>query len=482
MNTKRLLVVDDEASHRLMIRAVMADRGWHVDEAEDGPAALAALETATGPGSGARLPDVVLLDMKMPGMDGLEVLRQVRQDHPALPVIMLTAFGSVGPAVEAMKQGAFDYLTKPVDNDELEAVLVKAAQYRALLSENENLRSRVADQEQGPRIIGQSAAICEMNEIIAQAAPTEARVLILGESGTGKELVADKLHALSLRSSGPMVKVNCAALPGDLLESELFGYVKGAFTGAVKDKPGRFQLASGGTLFLDEIGEMPQALQAKLLRVLQEGVVEPLGGTGPVPVDVRVLAATNRDLPEEIKAGNFREDLYFRLNVLEIRIPSLRQRKADIPLLTSFLLRRLAKKNHLDAPSVSPDFLDALSQYDWPGNVRELENALERTLVLARAGSLTIDLLPAGFTARMVNQEKGSAGTADDSSVSGAANGQNNEGESGGALPSFDDAERKTLEQALETTGGHRERTAEMLGVSRRTLQYKLKKYGLTKR
>ncbi len=468
MSEKRLLVVDDEPGHRLMVRAVMAERGWHVTEAEDGEQALSFVASGLSP-----LPDVVLLDMKMPGMDGLEVLRHLRQAYPAVPVVMLTAFGSVGPAVEAMKQGAFDYLTKPADNDELETVLLKAAQYGALLAENESLKSRVVDQEQGPRIIGQSPSICEMSELIAQAAPTEARVLILGESGTGKELVAEKIHAQSLRKDGPLIKVNCAALPGELLESELFGYVKGAFTGAVKDKPGRFQLASGGTLFLDEIGEMPQSLQAKLLRVLQEGLVEPLGGIKPVVVDVRVLAATNRDLRKEIAANNFREDLYFRLNVLEIRIPPLRQRKMDIPLLTSFLLRRLAVKNHMDVRSVSPEFLEILSQYDWPGNVRELENVLERTLVLARSDMLTPDLLPPGLhdtIARLAAGDSGSFANAprffsDPPSVA-----------------SFDEAEKQTLENALQSTGGHREKTADLLGISRRTLQYKLKKYGLTRR
>lgn len=466
MNGKKLLVVDDEPGHRLMVRAVMTERGWQVDEAEDGLKALSLLKDKEAErDDNSAMPDVVLLDMKMPGMDGVDVLRHMRRDHPAVPVVMLTAFGSVGPAVEAMKQGAFDYLTKPADNDELETVLVKAAQYGALLAENESLRSRVVDKEKGPRIIGQSPAVCEMNELVAQAAPTEARVLILGESGTGKELVAEKLHALSLRKDGPLIKVNCAALPGDLLESELFGYMKGAFTGAVKDKPGRFQLASGGTLFLDEIGEMPLALQAKLLRVLQEGEVEPLGGIKPVSVDVRVLAATNRDLQQEIKKNKFREDLYFRLNVLEVCIPSLRQRKADIPLLTSFLLRRLAEKNHLDVCSVSPEFLDALARYDWPGNVRELENVLERTLVLARTDLLTPDLLPDVF-------QEGAEIRLD---VRG------DEGEEQEEV-SFDAAERHALEQALEATGGHRERTAELLGVSRRTLQYKLKKFGLTKR
>jgi len=490
MDGRSVLVVDDEPGHRLMLKAVLTDKGWAVAEAPDGGSALALLRS--GP-----VPDAVLLDMRLPDMDGLSVLRAVHELQPGLPVVMLTAFGSVGSAVEAMKKGAYDYLTKPADNDELEAVLDKAWQYGRLLRENERLRGEV---RAGPEIIGQGPAMLRLAELIEQVAPSEATVLILGESGTGKELVAERLHALSGRKDGPLVKVNCAALPADLLESELFGYVRGAFTGAVKDKPGRFQLARGGTLFLDEVGELPMPLQPKLLRALQERVVEPLGGVRPVDTDVRILAATNRDLRQEVAQGGFREDLYYRLNVLELRIPPLRERLEDLPILAGFLLRKLGRKNRKEVRAISPDFLEALSRYDWPGNVRELENVLERALILARADVLTPDLLPPHVLAAGTAGTAGAAGAgqagnqANQADLASPANQANlaSPAEFGDrvaetAAPasfgvSLDEAERQALIQALEAHGGHRQRTAEALGISRRTLQYKLRKHGLTRR
>jgi two-component system NtrC family response regulator len=300
-----------------------------------------------------------------------------------------------------------------------------------------------------------------VKELIEQAGPSEAHVLVTGESGTGKELVAEALHRASARSAGPLVKVNCAALPAELLESELFGYKKGAFTGANKDKPGRFQAASGGTLFLDEIGDMPMALQAKLLRVLQERRVEPLGGAEPEPADARIVAATHRDLKREAAAGNFREDLYFRLNVLEIRIPPLSERREDIPVLAAHLLERLAEKNRRRIRRVSPRFLEALADYDWPGNVRELENVLERAIILSRSETLGPEDLPAQVFG---GEEAASEAVSD------------------GHGQSLDEAEKRAIIQALDAHAGHRGRTADALGVSRRTLQYKLKKYGLTGR
>ncbi|EGJ50685.1 sigma-54-dependent transcriptional regulator [Desulfocurvibacter africanus] len=465
---RSVLVVDDEPGHRLMVRAVLEDNGWRVAEAADGGSALRILRS--GPA-----PDVVLLDMRLPDMDGLAILRSLRELRPGLPVVMLTAFGSVGSAVEAMKKGAYDYLTKPADNDELEAVLDKAWQYGQLLRENERLRGEI---QSGPEIIGQGPAMRQLEELIEQVAPSEATVLILGESGTGKELVAERLHALSGRKNGTLVKVNCAALPADLLESELFGYVRGAFTGAVKDKPGRFQLAQGGTLFLDEIGELPLQLQPKLLRAIQERVVEPLGSVRSVETDVRIIAATNRDLRQEVREGRFREDLFFRLNVLELRIPPLRERLEDLPILTSYLLRKLGRKNRKEVRTVSPDFLEALSGHDWPGNVRELENVLERALILARADVLTPDLLPAHVREasldREVLVERETRALQDSPEHSPVL--------AGPFDSSLDEAERQALVQALEAHDGHRERTADALGISRRTLQYKLKKHGLIRR
>ncbi|EPR33162.1 two component, sigma54 specific, transcriptional regulator, Fis family [Alkalidesulfovibrio alkalitolerans DSM 16529] len=476
MAERTVLVIDDEPGHRLMLGAVLTDKGWRVEEAGGGREGLARLLSVN--------PDVVLLDMRMPDMDGSAVLAEIMAQRPGLPVIMLTAFGSVGAAVEAMKHGAHDYLTKPVDNDELAAVLERAYDFARLVRENALLRE---GRSEGPVLVGQSPSMDRLREVIAQVGPAEATVLIQGESGTGKELVAEMLHQASHRSRGPLVRVNCAALPGDLLESELFGYVKGAFTGAVSNKPGRFQLADGGTIFLDEVGELPQALQAKLLRALQERVIEPLGGVKPVPVDVRILAATNRDLKAEAQAGRFREDLYYRLAVLELTIPPLRERPDDIPLLAAHLLRKLGEKNRKQVREPSPAFLDALLSWNWPGNVRELENVLERALILARADTLTPDLLPPqivrawgglGEAAPDQGRTRKDVG-ADRPSGGGLASLRELGARGSGSL---DDVEREAIERALAVHGGHREKTAEALGISRRTLQYKLKKYGLLRR
>lgn len=452
-----VLVIDDEPGHRLMVRAVLEDVGWQVLDAADGHQGLATVQAAD------KL-DAVLLDMRLPDQDGMAILAQIKTHHPRLPVIMLTAYGSVGSAVEAMKMGAFDYLTKPADNDELQAVLLKARNYSDLVQENESLRSALDQENQHPRLIGQSLGMRQVKERISQVAPTEATVLVLGESGTGKELVVRAIHAASARQDGPLVEVNCAALPGDLLESELFGYVKGAFTGAVGNKPGRFQMAEKGTLFLDEIGDMPLALQAKLLRALQERTVEPLGATSPVSVDVRIVAATHQDLSALISEGKFREDLYFRLNVLEIRLPPLRERLDDLPALTRHLLHKLAAKNHKPIRDVSPAFLDALTSYTWPGNVRELENILERALILARSDTLTPDTLPEQFLGKEPPQWH------QPDTLSAPAGSP------------FSTAERDVLIAALESHSGHRGRTAQALGISRRTLQYKLSRHGLTSR
>lgn len=447
-----VLVIDDEPAHRLMVRVVLGDAGFRVLEADNGATGLNILRTKSV--------DVVLLDMRMPGMSGLEVLQRLRESGTFPPVIMLTAFGNVGSAVEAMKTGAFDYLSKPADNDELLAVVQKAAEHASLRRENRELKKQIGRMRE-TRIIGDSPDMRAVVELIEQVGPSEANVLILGESGTGKELVAQMLHEHSHRKNGPLVKVNCAALPENLLESELFGYVKGAFTGAAQDKPGRFQLAEGGTLFLDEIGELPLTLQAKILRALQERVVEPLGGIAPVSVDVRFIAATNRRLPDMIEKGTFREDLYYRLNVLEIRIPPLRERLEDIPLLADYLLRKLGQKNSKPLRSVSREFLEALMRYEWKGNVRELENVLERSLILCRDDILDVRDLPDHLRA-LAESAASSSSVLKESPLEAA--------------------ERNALEDTLRKCGGHRERTAKALGISRRTLQYRLKKYGLTTR
>lgn len=453
IHTHTVLVIDDEPAHRLMVRVVLGEAGFKVLEADNGPTGLNILRT--------KPVDVILLDMRMPGMNGLEVLQRLREIGNFPPVIMLTAFGNVGSAVEAMKTGAYDYLTKPADNDELLAVVQKAAEHGRLKQENRELKKQIG-QLRETRFIGDSPGMRRVMELVEQVGPSEANVLILGESGTGKELVAQLLHEHSTRKAGPLIKVNCAALPENLLESELFGYVRGAFTGAAQDKPGRFQLASGGTLFLDEIGELPLTLQAKILRALQERIVEPLGGITPVSVDVRFIAATNRELPTMISEGKFREDLYYRLNVLEIRIPSLRERVEDIPLLVDYLLLKLGRKNNRTIRAVSREFLAALGRHEWRGNVRELENVLERSLILCRGDMLDLRDLPDHFLAGpLTPRERAGSPLAENP---------------------LEAAERHALEETLRRHSGHRERTAEALGISRRTLQYRLKKYALTNR
>lgn len=456
---KQLLVIDDEKSLRLMVRAVLEDAGWDVLEAETAEAALDLL--AKPEGAGIR---TILLDVGLPGMTGRDLLPRLTVEYPGIPVVMLTAYGTVGSAVEAMKKGAFDYLTKPADNDELVTVAEKAFAQARLLRENTRLRERLAGDDPLSALVGNSLAMRRVHEFIRQAGPSEATVLIMGESGTGKELIADALHAESPRAPYALVKVNCAALPPHLLESELFGYARGAFTGAAKDKPGRFQLADKGTIFLDEIGEMPAEVQAKLLRALQERVVEPLGSVKPVSVDVRIIAATNRDLVKAVRDGSFREDLYFRLNVLEIVAPPLRDRLEDLPALATALLQRLCKKNRKDLRGISPAVVEALSRYAWPGNVRELENVLERGLILSRSDILTPDALPDKIM-EPAAPDNGAAPLPHTPTMENAV----------------EHAERDVLIQALNANGGHRERTAEALGISRRTLQYKLKKFGLVR-
>lgn len=497
MNKKRVLVIDDEAALRMLVRAVMEGAGWKVLEADSGVTAVRMLEKEPD------LADVALLDMRMPGMDGHETLAKLHELNPGLPVVMLTAFGTVGSAVDAMKRGAFDYITKPADNDELITVLEKGYQYSKLLNENAKLKQELDESSPVAALVGSSPSIRRLHDFIYQAGPSEATVLIMGESGTGKELVAEALHKVSDRAGKPLIKVNCAALPGNLLESELFGYEKGAFTGAVKDKPGRFSLAQFGTIFLDEIGELPLEIQAKLLRVLQERVVEPLGSVKPQTVDVRVICATNRNLREEVAKGRFREDLFFRLNVLEVVIPPMRERLEDLPALINRLLARLCLKNKKEIRGVAQEFLNALSRYDWPGNVRELENVLERALILSRSDILGVDSLPPQVRSAAGNAFTALTGASTSSyrlenappfpapAASGAMSGPSAGAASGAgsayseALPVFanplEEAEYHALMQALKANGGHRERTAEALGVSRRTLQYKLKRFGLVR-
>ena len=447
----KILVVDDDASHRTMLTAVLSAEGYQVKEADDGDTACRELEKNPF--------DLVLMDLRMKRMDGDAAQKKMAVISPGTPVVIMTAYGTVRSAVEALKAGAHDYLTKPIDVDELKILVTKTLHHRMLEEENLNLKERLDARFDFGDIIGRSPSMRELFETLALVAPSEATVLIQGESGTGKELVANAIHHNSLRKEYPFVKVNCAALPETLLENELFGHEKGAFTGATGPKKGRFQLADRGTLFLDEIVEMTPATQAKILRVLQEREFEPVGGTRTVHVDTRIISATNRNLEDEITAGRFREDLYYRLNVVMVKVPPLRNRAADIPLLADYFLEHYAKKNHRSLKGIRPRAMDLLLRHSWPGNVRELENVIERAVIMARGDMVGPEHLPNTLQDHDANEQVKEPVLA-----------------SGRSLK---EVEKEMILKTLEDMGGNRTRTAEMLGISRRTLQLKLKDYGI---
>jgi two-component system, NtrC family, nitrogen regulation response regulator NtrX len=376
----RILIVDDEVSIREILRQIFEYEGHGVDTAGSGPEALQILSVAE--------PDVVFLDVKLPGMDGLEVLVEMRNRIPELQVVMISGHGTIETAVEATRRGAFDFLQKPLDTDRLLLTLRNVLERRGLSRSVAVLRTEV---EARHRMVGESAAIRMVLDRLERVAPTDARVLITGENGTGKELVARAVHRLSRRKEGAFVEVNCAAIPADLIESELFGHMKGSFTGAVQDRPGRFEQADGGTLFLDEIGDMSIAAQAKVLRALEEGTVTRVGGARAREVDVRVVAATNQNLQAQIEDGRFREDLFYRLNVVPIHVPPLRERREDIPLLVGHFVQMLSEKDGLPPKPFTPEALARLVGLDWPGNVRELRNTVERLLILATGERVTVE-------------------------------------------------------------------------------------------
>ena len=442
----KILIVDDERVHRFMLRSLFAEWGWDAEEADDGSTAVAAVEQ--GPW------DVILMDVRMTTMDGMEALKRIHALNPAIPVVIMTAYSSVDSAVAAIKQGAHDYLTKPLDFDRLRTTLEVAMGHRQQEEAAEEPGQPFGDDG---RIIGSSAPMVALWDLIVHVAPTEATVLINGESGTGKELVASALHHKSLRSSGPFVKVNCAALAETLLESELFGHERGAFTGADRRREGRFVQAHGGTLFLDEIGETSPAMQAKLLRVLQEHELQRVGGQETIRVDVRIIVATNRDLEEEVAAGRFREDLYYRLNVVELEVPPLRDRHGDIPLLATYFLRRFADKNNRAVSGITPECMDILNRYPWPGNVRELEHCIERGVILMRGDYLDVNALPLA-----VQRWAGA-----------------NEPRETGEPSTLKEAEKALILKTLEETGGNRSEAARRLQITRKTLLNKLKSYGI---
>lgn len=443
----RILVVDDDQAHLTMLRAMLASWGYAVDTAGDGGEAVTKVH--------AQAYDAVLTDVRMAEVDGIEALRRIREFNPFLPVLIMTAYSSIGTAVEALKAGAYDYLHKPLDFDELRLALERAVEHAGLRQENSRLHAELGA---GAEMIGRSAVMMEMTRFIQAVAPSEASVLILGESGTGKELVAKALHRGSPRAARDLVTVNCAALAENLLESDLFGHEKGAFTGAQRQREGRFVQADQGTLFLDEIGEMALPLQAKLLRALQQGEVQRLGSDKPIRVDVRVLAATNRDLEAEVRAGNFREDLFYRLNVIALRVPALRERAEDIPLLAQHFLTRFSTRNRKSLRGFTPRAMDALRRYSWPGNVRELENAIERAVILAPGEYVGEEDFPASL--------RGGDGLFSTTSV--PCVGQ-----------SLEEVEREAIARTLARVGNNKSEAARLLGVTRVTLRNKMRKFGL---
>lgn len=450
MTDTTILLVDDDVAHRTMISANLATAGFKIMEVSDGDEVLPFLKK--------QLVDLILLDMKMARMSGIETLSVLVQAGYTIPIIVLTAFSSVETAVDAMKKGAFDYIAKPVDIDELKILIHRALSYRTLSEENTSLKKRLKEQFSYGNIIGKSNAMQEMFSTLSMVSPTDATVLITGESGTGKELVANALHQNSLRSASSFIKLNCAALHENLLESELFGHEAGAFTGATERRRGRFELAHNGTLFLDEIGDMSLPTQAKILRVLQEGEFERVGGTNTIKVDVRLLAATHKDLQAMIDEGSFRQDLFFRLSVVPLHLPPLRERNVDIAELANHFLIQFANKNRKDIKSFHPETMNLLMQYSWPGNIRELENTIERAVILCHGEQISPQELPPQLLSDHVLKNKAT------------------QLEDGFTLR---DMEREVIRSTLEKTGNNKSQTAKKLGVARQTLLNKIKEYGL---
>jgi DNA-binding NtrC family response regulator len=447
---KTILVIDDEQSIRDSLRMILEYEKYEVHFASDGETGLSLAQKVS--------PDLVLLDVKMPGIDGLEVLQRIRQRSTDLPVVMISGHGTIETAVEATKRGAFDFLPKPLDRDKLLVTVRNALQAARLVGDLKQLREKV---EGGRQILGSSPAIEEILRLIERVAPTDARVLITGENGTGKELVARAIHAGSKRADKPMVEVNCAAIPPDLIESELFGHEKGSFTGATAQRIGKFEQADGGTLFLDEIGDMSLQAQAKVLRALEEHTIERVGGNKLISVDVRVLAATNKDLQAEIKKGAFRNDLFHRLNVIPIHVPPLRERRGDVAILVKAFIEDVCQRNGMAAKTITDDAVERLSARAWPGNVRELRNAVERLVILSPGTQIDISLLDSGAEA------------------------STEVGEWFGRPMKFQDFKDKTeaafIKRQLELNKWNVSKTAEAIDIQRSHLYTKMKRYGLMK-
>ena len=466
-SSRSVLVVDDEAEIRSLLTDLLKEEGYKVRMAKTGAEAVEAVAK--------EIPDLVMMDVKLPDTDGLGVLKTLKREHPELEVIVMTAFGGSSTAIKAMEQGAYDYVTKPFEIDDLLATLRRVFEHADMSNEVSALRLELGKSAaERERIVGSSKPMMEVFKLIGKVASSDATVLITGESGTGKELVAEALHRASRRNPHPLVKVSCAALPETLLETELFGHEKGSFTGAMTMRKGRFETANKGTIFLDEIGEMTLATQTKLLRILQEREFERIGSNVPIKIDIRVITATNRDLAEEVDKGNFREDLYYRLNVIHIDMPPLRERKDDIPLLVEHFLVKYRHGPGAIPTTISEDALTRLVDYDWPGNVRELENAIERAVVLSRGNPITVEHLPFSSRIETKGRKVRAEGTDDEAaSDEGASNG------SGSFKDRVSGLERQLIKEALDRAGGNRTKAAEELGIYRRLLYAKIKEYGL---
>ncbi len=449
-NKPSVLVVDDESGILDTLRILLRNEGFEVTTAQGGKAGLEQIRAGTH--------DIILSDVRMPQVSGLDILTAAREQDPMTPVILMTAQASLQSAISAVNSGAFYYIQKPFSNDELVAILRRACEFRAVRVENKQLKQEIRrrDKSAVTRPIGKSKRFMELLKLAEHVAPTDSTVLIQGESGTGKEVVARYVHNLSSRTEGPFLSINCGALPENLLESELFGHVKGSFTGAVRDKQGLFAAARGGSFFLDEVGEMPPSLQVKLLRVLQEREAIPVGATEAIPVDVRIIAATNRDLEEEIRRGNFRSDLFYRLNVIALNLPPLRERRDDLLLLIENFLQSLGTEAGTDPKALASEALDAVMVYEWPGNVRELENALEHATVLSRGNLIEAASLPERITKR--RKEPLVA-------------------ERSYRNPTLEVIERAYIMWVLQAEGGNKTRAAEVLGIDPSTLYRKLSRY-----
>ena len=487
-DTKRVLIADDEINIRRVLEAILRRDGYDVVTAANGEEALAGM---------SREVNTVITDLKMPGLDGMGLLKRLSVDYPDVPVVMITAHGSVESAVEAVKLGAFDYVEKPFDQEQIRQIVAKAL--RTHMLSRRDARPEDSSARGRFRLVGESAAIRQVYQVVEKVADTPSTVLITGESGTGKELVARALHDYSSRSGGPFIKINCAAIPKTLMESEMFGYEKGAFTGAVGSKPGRFELAHGGSLFLDEIGEIPIEMQVKLLRVLQESEFERVGGIKTIKVDVRLITATNRDLAAEITVGGFRDDLYYRLNVVPIHLPPLRDRREDIPLLVDHFIARFNDRLKKQITGATPEAIDCLVSHQWPGNIRELENVIERTILFCEGPLIRVADLPGelGGTPRqsvaMPAAEERAPGASTSSGalpaqpappVAAASASAPLVGEEVGSLKEAvraetERVERELIQRALDETGGNVTKAARKLQISRKSLQTKMKELGL---